>query len=325
MSPYDEMRSALSESPRRWLVSGAAGFIGSHLVEGLLGLGQEVVGLDDLSTGKKENLPQAADKFTFIEGDTRDEDVCLKACEGIDFILHHAAVASVVKSIEEPEMVRAVNVGGFRNILKAAEKTGVKRVVYASSSAVYGDGGAEPRKETHELQPKSPYADGKIKNEQDAQDSGLETIGLRYFNIYGPRQDPNGAYAAVIPKWVEAMGEGSDVCIFGDGETVRDFCHVSDVVQANVLAAMTQSDEVPGQVYNIGSGQATTLNELFSMIQDIKGGKSEPLYRGFREGDIRISCADITKAEGLFNFAPHMNLYEGLKNIVQFTKRAAAC
>lgn len=318
MKSYTQITQELRESPRKWLVTGVAGFIGSHLAENLLALGQAVVGLDDLSSGKAKNLAGFKDSsaFTFVEGNITDPAACQRAAEGAEIILHHAAIGSVVKSFEEPELVDAVNRGGFVNILEAAKAHNVSRVVYASSSAVYGDGGEEPRTEVHELQPKSPYAEGKIQNEKDAAGSGLFTVGLRYFNIFGARQDANGAYAAVIPRWIETLSSGGTCEIYGDGKTVRDFCFVDDVVQANILAACLDNPEIAGQVYNVGSGRAITLNELYRAIAGLVGSDKDPVYKEFRQGDIRVSVADITKAQNDLGFAPETALAEGLAKII---------
>lgn len=304
---------------KRWAVTGAAGFIGSHLVETLLKQGQIVTGLDDLSSGTMDNLKGAAQSsgFHFIEGDIRQARAVTAALEGADYVLHHAAIGSVMRSIEEPEFVESVNVGGFQTILDAAQKAGVARVIYASSSAVYGDGGEAPRREDMDLSPKSPYAEGKIQNERDAAGAPVDCIGLRYFNIYGARQDPNGAYAAVIPKWIDVLRGGEVGTIFGDGETVRDFCHVSDVAAVNILAALSDNGEALNGVYNIGSGQATTLNDLYHEIAALVGQGAQPAYEPFRQGDIRVSCADIGRAQSAFGFTPSVMLTDGLRCTIE--------
>lgn len=299
---------------RKILVTGAAGFIGSHIAKGFLDLGWTVVGLDDLSSGNTANLDAIAhDNFTFIDGDIRDLETCRRACDGVDVVSHQAAIGSVVKSIEEPELVHAVNVGGFQNILKAADEAGASRVVYASSCAIYGDAGEGAINEETAPNPLSPYAEGKLQNELDAKMAAIETVGFRYFNIYGPRQDPNGAYAAVLPKWKQAMREGKVIQIFGDGETMRDFCHVSDVVRANIIAATTDDSNAIGQVYNVGSGHTTTLNALFALLKsEIPDYDLEPEYHDFREGDIRVSRCDNTKARELLGFTPAVKLQDGI-------------
>jgi UDP-N-acetylglucosamine 4-epimerase len=319
MPVADDIKAELKKTPRRWLVTGAAGFIGSHLVRNLLNLGQHVVGLDDLSSGRIENIVDL--NLNFVKGDIRELSVCEKACENIDFILHHAAVASVIKSLEDPEGTNGINIDGFENILKAAANKNVKRIVYASSSAVYGDGFDQLRREDEKSSPRSPYARAKYCNEISAQKSGLETMGLRYFNIFGPRQDPAGGYAAVIPKWVASMLQDETPEIYGDGKTIRDFCYVDNAVQANILAALTQNKSAMNQVYNIGCGQAVSLNELYELISKETNKNIKPLYRDFRAADIRISQADISKAKSCLNFMPLVNLKEGLTRTVQWYKR----
>jgi UDP-N-acetylglucosamine/UDP-N-acetylgalactosamine 4-epimerase len=321
---YEAVQSDLRRSPAKWLVTGAAGFIGSHLVEALLKLEQQVRGLDNLSTGFEKNLPSAEQSkhFEFVRGDIRDEETCGGACAGVDYVLHHAALGSVPSSLEDPLATHAINVTGFANILNAAREQRVKRVIYASSSAVYGDEPTLPKVESRIGNALSPYALSKHANELYAanfrQCFALESIGLRYFNVFGARQDPRGPYAAVIPKWIEAMIDGEPVFINGDGETTRDFCHVSDVVQANLLAATVGQAEAVNQVYNIAVGQGTTLNDLFSALRDelrthwpqLK--QLAPQYRDFRPGDIRHSQADITRAKTLLGYAPEVGLKEGL-------------
>lgn len=318
MVEYKNICDQLKGEPKCWLVTGVAGFIGSHLAQTLLQLGQTVRGLDNLSSGRLSNLSVLEhDNFTFIEGDIRKPEDCERAVQGVDIVLHHAAIGSVVISMEKPDLVRDVNEYGFENILTAAQNANVSRVVYASSSAVYGDGGEEPRHESHELAPKSPYAEGKIGNENAALASPLQTVGLRYFNVFGSRQDPAGDYAAVIPKWIDVLNGGMSAIIFGDGKTQRDFCSVHDVVQANILAAITQNSEAIDQVYNIGSGQNTTLNELLELIQSELNIHSEAVFKDFRNGDIRISCANISKAKELLNYVPQINLQDGLHDLIK--------
>jgi UDP-N-acetylglucosamine/UDP-N-acetylgalactosamine 4-epimerase len=321
---WQAIHMQLRAAPRRWLVTGAAGFIGSHLVSALLDLSQIVTGLDDLSEGDRANLPKYKN-FTFIEGDIRDRKTCLRVCKDTDIILHHAAVASVVKSLEDPVLVNGINSGGFLSVFMAAAESGVKRFVYASSSAVYGNGDDTPRREDDILSPASPYAVTKYENEMQAlvlgKHYGLETVGLRYFNIYGPGQDPEGAYAAVIPKWLSALEQGKAIEIYGDGKTVRDFCYIDDAVQANILAATME--KAAQQVFNIGSGQATSLNDLFRALQQLAPGNSKPVYRDFRAGDIRISCADITKARKLLGYEPLYDLKAGLSLLMKSHKACA--
>lgn len=327
---YEELRSDLRHSPRQWLVTGVAGFIGSNLLEELLKLDQPVVGLDNLSTGKLENLdevkglvhPEQWRRFQFIQGDICDLETCERACDGVDYVLHQAALGSVPRSIENPIGSHQSNVSGFLNMLVAARGAHVKRFVYASSSAVYGDHPALPKAEPHTGRPLSPYAATKAMNETYAEvfarTYGMETVGLRYFNVFGPRQNPQGPYAAVIPLWIKAVLEGSTVFINGDGETSRDFCYVANVIQANLLAAMVSDPDAVNQVYNIAVGDQTTLNKLFEFIwRGLKGDAPgveprRPLHRGFRAGDVRHSLADIRKARRLLRYAPEYTIRQGL-------------
>jgi UDP-N-acetylglucosamine 4-epimerase len=330
MSHYQKLRSELATTRRRWLVTGAAGFIGSHLVETLLGLGQIVVGFDNFSTGSRRNLEsvrgivgQAAwERFRFVEGDISDPVACRQACEGMDYVLHQAALGSVPRSIVEPVASFESNVMGFLQILLAARDSGVKRVVYASSSAVYGSSPELPKRESVIGDPLSPYAATKLIDEIIAdvfgRCYGCASIGLRYFNVFGPRQDPNGPYAAVIPKWVDAFLGREPVYINGDGETSRDFCYVGNVVQANLLAATTQNEAALNQSYNVAVNSQTTLNQLFEMIRarlserhpDLKGFK--PVYREFRAGDVRHSMADLEKVRTLIGYQPMHTIEEGM-------------
>jgi UDP-N-acetylglucosamine 4-epimerase len=329
MNPiYEERKEALRLSPRRWLVTGAAGFIGSHLVEHLLLLGQRVAGLDNFAKGKRENLelvrqavgPEAWGRFTFAEADIRDLQACRELAAGQDAILHEAALGSVPRSLAEPLAFHDNNVTGTFNMLVAARDCGVRRFVYASSSSVYGDHPALPKVEENLGLPLSPYAATKRACELYAdvfgRCFGLETVGLRYFNVFGPRQDPEGAYAAVIPKWTAAMQRDEACFVNGTGETSRDFCHVENVVQANILAATTESPEALNQVYNVAVGARTTLNELFELLRSrlepacphLKGFR--PTYREFRPGDILHSLADISKARRLLGYAPTHTITE---------------
>lgn len=327
MARIDEVEAELRERPRRWLVTGAAGFIGSNLVERLLQLGQDVVGLDSFATGHRHNLPASdsvgTGKFTFIEGDIRDLEACRKACEGVDYVLHQAALGSVPRSIKDPLTTHQVNVDGTLHMLLAARDAGVKRFVYASSSSVYGDHPALPKVEEQVGKPLSPYAVSKKVDEIYAQivaDSyGLETIGLRYFNVFGRRQDPNGQYAAVIPRWVAALLRHETCVIYGDGETSRDFCYIDNVIQANLLAATAppKSDAV-NRVYNIAYGGRTTLTELHQLIRerlgqhDPKIASLVPVYESFRPGDIRHSNADTRAANTLLGYEPQYSVGRGL-------------
>jgi UDP-N-acetylglucosamine 4-epimerase len=317
-------------------VTGVAGFIGSNLLEALLKLNQRVVGLDNFVTGHRHNLeevnslvsPDQWSKFIFIEGDIRNLETCRKACAGVDFVLHQAALGSVPRSIENPIATNEHNVGGFLNMITAAKDGKVKRFVYASSSSVYGDHPELPKVEEKAGRPLSPYALTKQVNEAYAgvfaRVYGLQSIGLRYFNVFGPRQDPNGPYAAVIPKWFAGLRKGEDVYIYGDGETSRDFCYVENVVQANLLAARTENEEALNQVFNVAYGERTTLNELFELIRDNvaksspDSAKARPVYRDFRPGDIPHSLADIGKAKRLLAYEPEFSVRSGLEKAGQW-------
>ncbi len=330
MSTIDEIKSLLKSSPKNWLITGIAGFIGSNLLEELLNLGQTVVGLDNFSTGNKHNLEEVKNdlgdekwkRFRFMEADITILDDCLDACDGIDYILHQAALGSVPRSIDDPIPTNQSNIDGFLNILVAAKETNVKRFVYAASSSTYGDHQELPKIEDRIGRPLSPYAVTKYVNELYAdvfaKTYGIETIGLRYFNVFGKRQDPNGAYAAVIPKWFAALIKGDDVFINGDGETSRDFCYIDNCVQANLLSACTTNENAVNQVYNVAYGARTTLNELFSYIHDRVVGfhpevnNTKPTYRDFRPGDVRHSLADISKARELIGYEPQFSVQEGL-------------
>jgi UDP-N-acetylglucosamine 4-epimerase len=326
---YHQLREQLIAAPKVWVVTGVAGFIGSNLLQELLALGQTVVGLDNFSTGHRSNLddvlaaPLAREpRLRMIEGDIRDLDACRTACEGADYVLHHAALGSVPWSMDDPLRTNAVNVDGFVNMLVAAKDAGVKRVVYASSSAVYGDTPDHPQLEERVGRPLSPYAASKFTNETYAlafqMSYGLQSIGLRYFNVFGRRQDPAGAYAAVIPRWIASLLRGDRCRIFGDGETTRDFCYVANVIQANLLAATVQDPNATGQAYNVACAESVTLNQLFHMMRD-RLAASDPQFSGavpqydpFRPGDIRFSCASIEKARRMLSFSPSHDVSEGL-------------
>lgn len=330
MATYEKLKVELKVTPKTWLITGVAGFIGSHLLETLLKLDQRVVGLDNFVTGNKRNLEEARTavspaqwaRFSFAEGDLCDAAVCIRVCKGADFVLHQAALGSVPRSLSEPLETHRVNVTGFVTLLQAARDAEVKRFVYASSSAVYGDHPGLPKVEDQIGHPLSPYAATKLMNEvyadTFARAYGVTNIGLRYFNVFGPRQDPEGAYAAVIPKWVTSLLRRDPVYVNGDGETSRDFCFVDNVVQANLLAATTSSTEAINQVYNIGLGQRTTLNELFELMKkslrrfDPDLPDTKPVYRDFRPGDVRHSLADISKARRLLGFEPAYQVEQGL-------------
>jgi len=313
----------------RWLVTGGAGFIGSHLVEALLRRGDAVVALDDMSSGKPANLETIANAvgeeawsaFSLVEDDIRDAAVVGRALEGVDYVLHHAARGSVPASLEDPALYHAVNVDGTFNVFDGARRAQVRGVVFASSAAVYGDDPGQPKQEDRIGVPLSPYALGKRVGEQYASlmaaAYALPVVSLRYFNVVGPRQDPAGQYAAVVPKWLECLAAGQRPVVYGDGETSRDFCPVADVVQANLLAA-TSAAKHRGKVFNVGLGRRTSLNELFAILRD---GMSErgapcaslqPVYEDFRPGDIRHSCASIERARTELGFAPTESVADGL-------------
>lgn len=337
----DALRSLMPETPRTWLVTGAAGFIGSNLAEALLKLGQRVVGLDNFATGYPHNIEavreavgdEAAARFQFIEGDIRDLPACRTACDGVDIVLHQAALGSVPRSIEDPLSTHGANVDGFVNMLVAARDAGVQRFVYASSSSVYGDHPGLPKVEGEIGTPLSPYAVSKRVDELYArtfQDHyGLETVGLRYFNVFGKRQDPNGAYAAVIPKWIGQLLDGDRPAIFGDGETSRDFCYIANVVQANLRAALAPTDAT-NAVYNIAYGDRTTLNQLYAAIvgtlETQRPGSSlpEPEYRDFRAGDVRHSLADTSAARTQLGYAPTYSARQGLDEAIAWYLAAYA-
>jgi UDP-N-acetylglucosamine 4-epimerase len=323
--------SKLRTNPRRWLVTGSAGFIGSHLVEALLRLGQRVVSIDNFETGHRSNLEavRAAVGDTawrhheFVEADICDPDLCRGACEGADIVLHQAALGSVPRSISEPLRAHAVNATGFLNMIIAARDARVDRFVYASSSATYGDAPALPKAEEQVGHPLSPYALTKCIDEMYAdvfaRCYGMASIGLRYFNVFGPRQDPNGPYAAVIPRWVEAMLQDKPIVIYGDGETTRDFCYIANVVQANLLAATSDSPEAIGQVYNVAVGGRMSLNTLYALLRSLilerHAGANirAAVHESFRPGDIRDSQADIGKARRLLGYEPTHDVRTGLR------------
>ena len=323
-----------SARPQTWLVTGAAGFIGSHLVGALLAGGQRVVGLDNYATGHRSNVEAASrgagDRFRMVEGDIRDPDACREAVAGADVVLHQAALGSVPRSIADPLATDAVNVHGFLNVAWAAKEAGVRRLVYASSSSVYGDHPALPKVEAEVGAPLSPYAVSKKTNELYARSFadhyGMGVVGLRYFNVFGPRQDPDGPYAAVIPRWFRALADGRPCTIYGDGETSRDFCYVANVVQANLRAA-----RAPGAsgVYNVAYGEQTTLNELYAAIRDRIALRQpeavdlDPVYADFRPGDVRHSLADVSRARRDLGYRPSHSVAEGLAEAADWYLRAA--
>jgi UDP-N-acetylglucosamine/UDP-N-acetylgalactosamine 4-epimerase len=329
---FDVVRNRLRTQARRWLVTGSAGFIGSHLLETLLRLGQHVVSVDNFATGHRRNLDdvreavgeQAWSRHTFIEVDIVDPVACRHCCDRVDVVLHQAALGSVPRSIEDPLATHAANATGFLNMLVAARDAGVERFVYAGSSSTYGDSPGLPKQEDTIGRPLSPYAVAKYVDELYAQVFtrcyGLGTIGLRYFNVFGPRQDPNGAYAAVIPRWAAAMLAGMPVVIHGDGGSTRDFCYVDNVVQANLLAATTDNPDAIGQVFNVAVGGRMSLNELYAVLRDLVDERhpqlrvAPPAYDDFRPGDVRHSQADIAKAQRLLGYVPTHDVRLGLRN-----------
>ncbi len=330
-----DVQQHLGQRSYHWLVTGAAGFIGSNLVEALLKLNQRVTGLDNFATGHRHNLEQVREavggeawtKFDFIEGDIRRTEDCAAACAGIDFVLHQAALGSVSRSIDDPQLTNGTNITGFLNMLVAARDARVKRFVYAASSSTYGDHPALPKVEDRIGKPLSPYAVTKYVNELYAdvfgRTYGTEAIGLRYFNVFGPRQDPHGAYAAVIPQWVAALIRNQPLKINGDGETSRDFCYIDNVVQANMLAALADKEAV-NQVYNIALNERTSLNQLHAMMCELLAGRfphvagHRPQYVDFRKGDVRHSQADISKAADLLGYAPTHRIAEGLREAMDW-------
>ena len=336
---YEQLRGDLVNAPRKWLITGAAGFIGSNLLQSLLELDQHVIGFDNFATGHRENLQEVEGcvalrqwrRFHFIEGDIRDPEACRRACEGVDFVLHQAALGSVPRSIEDPITTNSVNIGGFLEMLTAARSAGVKQFVYAASSSTYGDHPGLPKIESLIGKPLSPYAVTKFANELYADvfasTYGFRSIGLRYFNIFGARQDPNGPYAAVIPKWIAAMIHNEPVHINGDGETSRDFCYVANAVQANLLAATITDSAAANQVYNVAVGQRTSLNELFEHLRAMLAPRFahlagySPIYRDFRAGDVRHSLADISKAHRLLGYEPLHTVGDGLSEAMEWYLR----
>ncbi len=336
MTSYQQIQQALKGTSYRWLITGVAGFIGSNLLEALLGLNQKVVGLDNFSTGHQHNLDQikasigqdAWSNFRFIHGDIRRLQDCQEACREVDFVLHHAALGSVPRSIEDPIQSNENNISGFLNMLVASRDAGTKRFIYAASSSTYGDHPDLPKVESVIGQPLSPYAVTKYVNELYAdvfgRCYGTPSIGLRYFNIFGPRQDPNGAYAAVIPQWVAALIRNKDLYINGDGETSRDFCFIENVIQANILAALTNEPKAINQVYNIALNERTSLNQLYTMMRELLIDKfphlrdHQPTYVAFRQGDVRHSQADISKAHKLLGYEPTHRIGQGLKQAMDW-------
>lgn len=333
MEFYQSVLTSLKNTPKKWLISGVAGFIGSHLLEELLSLNQIVVGIDNLSTGKKSNLEivekmlgeKFSKNFNFIEGDITSIDKCEESITGVDYVLHQAALGSVPRSIKNPLDTHHANCTGFLNILNASKAENVSSFTYASSSAVYGDHPQLPKAEENIGKSLSPYAVSKHTNELYASVYSscfnFNSIGLRYFNVFGSRQDPEGAYAAVIPRWEDAFKNDQEIHIYGDGKTSRDFCYIDNVVQANILAA-TASNEAKNNIYNIALGKQTSLNELFDIMKNIIHTKStpyskQPIYMDFREGDIRHSNANISKATKMLHYDPQVTLERGLSLMLQ--------
>lgn len=329
LSACDKLRARLATEPHTWLVTGVAGFIGSNLLENLLKLDQRVVGLDNFATGHLRNLEEvrtlvAAEqwaRFHFIEGDIRKLEDCRRACEGVEYVLHQAALGSVPRSLADPITTNATNIDGFLNMLVAARDAGVKSFTYAASSSTYGDHPALPKVEDVIGKPLSPYAVTKLVNELYAEtfarNYGFKSIGLRYFNVFGPRQAPEGAYAAVIPKWTAAMIADEEIFINGDGETSRDFCFIANAVQANLLAATNSIVEARNQVYNVAVGERTTLSHLFDALRDELAANGisylkRPSYRDFRSGDVRHSQADVSKGRALLGYNPSHSIRSGI-------------
>jgi len=336
VTAFESLKQQLQTEPKTWLVTGVAGFIGSNLLEALLKLNQRVVGLDNFSTGHQRNLDEVKtlvslvqwSNFSLIQGDIRSLEDCRRACAGAHYVLHQAALGSVPRSIEDPITTNQNNIDGFLNVLVAARDARVKRFVYAASSSTYGDHPDLPKVEDKIGKPLSPYAVTKLVNELYAdvfaKTYGFKTIGLRYFNIFGRRQDPDGAYAAVIPKWIAAMIKNEPVYINGDGETSRDFCYIENTVQANLLAATASNPEASDQVYNVAVGDRTSLNQLYLYLRDNLAKRfphlkeAQPVYRDFRAGDVRHSLADISKGRNLIGYCPTHRISDGLSEAMEW-------
>lgn len=336
INAIDQVRQNLLNTQHTWLVTGVAGFIGSNLLEALLKLNQKVVGLDNFATGFQHNLDEVQSlvtieqwaNFNFIKGDIRHLEDCQKACNSVDYVLHEAALGSVPRSIADPITTNSANITGFLNMLVAARDAKVERFVYAASSSTYGDHPGLPKVEDIIGKPLSPYAVTKYVNELYAdvfyKTYGLPTIGLRYFNVFGKRQNPNGAYAAVIPKWISSLIKNEPVYINGDGETSRDFCYIENVVQMNLLAATTENVDALNQVYNVAVGDRATLNQIYEYLRESLVGQfkflegSKPIYRDFRAGDVRHSLADINKAKFLLGYEPFYKVRDGFKEAIDW-------
>lgn len=332
MSQYTELKKKLLDQQYTWLITGVAGFIGSNLMEALLKLNQRVIGLDNFATGSQKNLDLVLSELTavqinnfkFYQGDIRNNHDCEAAVQDVDFVLHQAALGSIPRSIENPQLVNDVNITGFMNMLVAAKNAKVKRFVFASSSSVYGDSPFLPKVESQTGNPLSPYAVTKYSDELYAKAFTncypIETIGLRYFNVFGPRQNNKSSYAAVIPIWISSLLSNEQVYINGDGETSRDFCFVENAIQANLLAATTAQKDALNTVYNIAVGQRTTLNGLYQMMCENLDVNNQAILHDFRSGDIRHSLADISKAKNLLGYLPEHNVEEGLVITIKYNK-----
>ncbi|POT56334.1 Vi polysaccharide biosynthesis UDP-N-acetylglucosaminuronic acid C-4 epimerase TviC [Citrobacter amalonaticus] len=336
MTAYEELRLQLVLEPKRWLITGVAGFIGSGLLEELLCLNQTVIGMDNFSTGYQHNLDDVRSsvsedqwsRFTFIKGDIRSFADCQNACANVDYVLHQAALGSVPRSLQDPLTTNSANIDGFLNMLTAARDAQVSSFTYAASSSTYGDHPGLPKIEERIGRPLSPYAVTKYVNELYAEvfarSYGFHSIGLRYFNVFGRRQNPNGAYSAVIPRWILSLLKNEQVYINGDGLTSRDFCYIENVVQANLLSATTQHAAAKNQVYNVAVGDRTSLNTLYYAIRDglnhwrDERNTSEPVYQDFRDGDVQHSQADINKIKRLLSYEPEFDIKEGLKHTLKW-------
>jgi UDP-N-acetylglucosamine/UDP-N-acetylgalactosamine 4-epimerase len=336
MTRYQDALKHLQTSEYHWLVTGVAGFIGSNLLETLLKLNQKVTGLDNFSTGHRHNLRQVREavgerawsNFSFMEGDIRELETCREVCKGVEYVLHEAALGSVPRSMQDPIRTNESNISGFLNLLVAARDAPVKRFIYAASSSTYGDHPGLPKVESVIGRPLSPYAVTKYVNELYAEVFGrcynFESVGLRYFNVFGPRQDPDGAYAAVIPRWIAALVRNQAVFINGDGETSRDFCYIENVIQANLLAALAVRREAVNQIYNVALNERTSLNQLYGMILNLLLDKfpdlvnHKPNYVDFREGDVRHSQANISKAREMLGFEPTHRIDQGLEQAMEW-------
>ena len=336
MGRYEDCKKELLNSPKKWLITGVAGFIGSNLLETLLSLNQEVVGLDNLSTGHQHNLDEVQallpstqwSKFKFLEGDITNIDHCILCCDGVDYVLHQAALGSVPRSIVSPISTNQTNIDGFLNMLVAARDAKVSRFIYAASSSTYGNHTGLPKQEDHIGKPLSPYAVTKLVNELYAEVFasiyGLKSIGLRYFNVFGRRQDPMGAYAAVIPRWINSMLADEIIYINGDGETSRDFTYIDNIIQLNLLAATNQKDAADNQIFNAAAAGQTSLNQLHGYLAHLIESKAssikiqKPIYREFRAGDVKHSLADISKAVNLLGYEPTHQIQDGLNESVDW-------